>query len=711
MTHQAQSIETLVENLPEVYQPIFNHPEFTAQASRGCQDRLEKIASAYDSISREKGRPLKVLDLGCAQGFFSLNLAKRGATVTAVDYSQPNINVCRKLAEENPEFKVEFLLGSIEPVIQEKIGAQEYDMVLGLSVFHHLIYEHGAEFVFGLFKTLAQKVETGIFEFALNSEPLYWADAQPEEPRQLISDYAFSHQLSMYGTHLSAVERPLYFASNRYWHVDDLYGVIDHFSDRSHQLDNFYHGHSRRYYFSGENIIKIFLTSQNNTANQAELANESAFLGKTVAGFRSAKLLSYGSTEGESWLAREAISGRLLLDMIMAGEEYDDEQIIAGILEQVTALENEGLYHNDLRPWNILIGDDGLVYIIDYGSISESATDGDDLYGQILSFFVLIKEVAQHKIREQKSSRPRFIAPHDFPQKYQSWMSKVWMQPSQEWRFSTILAAYNDHDKISGSVPLSAIVESYLSTTTNHMDWQVKQVQHSLDGKLSALDEALRAEQRSAGAAFAEREKEQLQLIQQLSAKLDALLEKMSAEEQMKAMLENSINENNARVQALAGNNDNLQNEAHAQQVRADALRHELDLVYTSKSWYLTYPLRLLSKFVQSVVHPRRFLSAVKSWVKKKIKGMMVFAMTFISNRPRLKQRAVRLLNRYPGLKYKIKRRLVARHEADVYAAPAVMQVAAPYVSQGSVDQEQACQAKKAGRHEQQKSVLESWFY
>ncbi|HHH9824331.1 TPA: methyltransferase domain-containing protein [Enterobacter asburiae] len=710
MTYQTQSIETLVENLPEVYQPIFNHPEFTAQASRGCRDRLEKIAAAYDYISREKGRPLKVLDLGCAQGFFSLNLAKRGAVVTAVDYSQPNINVCHKLAEENPAFKVEFLLGSIEPVIQEKISNHEYDMVLGLSVFHHLIYEHGSEFVFGLFKTLAQKVETGIFEFALNSEPLHWADAQPDDPRKLIGDYTFSHQLSMYSTHLSAVERPLYFASNKYWHVDDLFGVIDRFSDRSHQLDNFYHGHSRRYYFSGENIIKIFLTSHNNTLNHAELANESALLGKTVAGFRSAKLLSYGSTEGESWLAREAISGRLLLDMIIAGEDYDDEQIIAGILEQVTALENGGLYHNDLRPWNILIGDDGLVYIIDYGSISESTTDGDDLYGQILSFFVLIKEVAQHKIREPKSSRPRFIAPHDFPKKYHSWMSKVWMLPSQEWCFNAILAAYNNHDKVSGSVPLSSIVESYLSTMTNHMDWQVKQMQDRLDGKLSSLDESLRTEQRSTDAAFAEREKEQQQLStkldvlleehrsigvafaerekeqQQLSTKLDALLEKMSAEMQMKAMLENSISKN-------------------------DALRHELNQVYASKSWYLTYPLRLLSKFLQLVVHPRRFLSAAKSWVKKKIKGIFSFAMTFISNRPQLKQQVIRLLNRYPRFKYKIKRHLVERREANVYDTPVVMSIAVPHESQGSVGSEQPCLVKKNSRHEQQKSVLESWFY
>lgn len=105
---------------------------------------------------------------------------------------------------------------------------------------------------------MSSKVETGIFEFALNSEPLYWADAQPEEPRQLIESYTFNHNLSMHGTHLSVVERPLYFASNKYWSVAGNYGVIEHAMRRSHQLDNYYHGDKRRYYFSDNKIIKIF---------------------------------------------------------------------------------------------------------------------------------------------------------------------------------------------------------------------------------------------------------------------------------------------------------------------------------------------------------------------------------------------------------------------------------------------------------------------
>jgi len=415
MIKQEQSITALVEKLPEVYQPIFKHPEFTAQASRSCLDRLERISSVYNYISEEKGRPLKVLDLGCAQGFFSLNLAELGAIVTAIDYSQPNIDVCNKLASENNNLKVEFFLGSIETVINERVMEGEFDLVLGLSVFHHLEYEHGADFVFDLFQQLSSKVETGIFEFALNTEPLYWAESQPKDPRELIECYSFSHYLSMYGTHLSSVERPLFFASNKYWHIEDMYGVIAAYMQRSHQLDNFYHGNNRRYFFSENKTIKIFLDNESGT-NHKEILNESLFLQKEIKGFRTAKLISYGNFEHESWMVRTTIPGKLLLDVIINNENYDDEKIISDLLEQVTILEKNGLYHNDLRPWNILIGDDGLVYIIDYGSISSQVLDGDDLYGQLLSFFVLIKEIAQHRIREQGSQRPPFISPYDFPE-------------------------------------------------------------------------------------------------------------------------------------------------------------------------------------------------------------------------------------------------------------------------------------------------------
>ena len=721
MTYQEQSITALVEQLPEVYQPIFKHPEFSAQASRSCLDRLEKIAAIYDYISKEKGRPLKVLDLGCAQGFFSLSLAARGAIVTAVDYSQPNVDVCNKLADENSGFDVEFLLGSIETIIQERVKEQEYDLVLGLSVFHHLVYEHGAEYVFDLFNILSKKVETGVFEFALNTEPLYWASSQPEEPRKLIEPYAFHHHLSMYGTHLSAIERPLFFASNKYWHIENIFGVIDSFTQRSHQLDNLFHGNNRRYYFSENKIIKIFL-GENDSNNYLELMNESIFLKNETPGFRDSKLICYGSNSSESWLVRTSVPGRLLLDIILNNEYYDDEKIISGVLEQVAILEKNGLYHNDLRPWNILIGDDEQVYLIDYGSISNFVADGDDLYGQMLSFFVLIKEIAQHKVRVQGSQRPPFISPYDFPEKYKEWMTKVWMMPSQQWNFENIALAFQEHNDITGEIPVAAILESHLSTATNHMDWQIKQLQDAFTNKIDNLTDTIHSENNSFNEELSKKESQYMDFLNQLSFKVDAIVNGYNnkcLDENATHLAEHTVRfaESEARTEelqslsrALAEENTNLRGELGMQRRIAEELRNELNLVYGCNSWRLTYPLRILSKVLKLMFNPRRLVASVKSRLKKKSKSLVSIASTFISNRPALRQRAVRLLNRYPGLKYKIKRSLPRNYE-DIAHVPIFTDAKVSERYYSNAEHEQVYATKKTGVNEKQKSVLESWFY
>lgn len=71
-------LNTAVNALPELYQPIYGHEEWDNKSLRNCRDRLPDIEKIYDTLSEKLQRPLRVLDLGCAQGFFSFNLANRG---------------------------------------------------------------------------------------------------------------------------------------------------------------------------------------------------------------------------------------------------------------------------------------------------------------------------------------------------------------------------------------------------------------------------------------------------------------------------------------------------------------------------------------------------------------------------------------------------------------------------------------------------------
>ncbi len=169
-----ETLERLVNALPEVYQPIFGYPEFSTRVSRACEDRLSNISMVYRKLSRHLGRPLRVLDLGCAQGYFSLSLAKLGATTLGVDFDARNIRVCNFLVEKTPKLKCSFDVAHIEDTLQS-LQAGTFDLVLGLSVFHHLAHRYGGLSIQEMLAATSNRITAGLFELALDSEPPSWA--------------------------------------------------------------------------------------------------------------------------------------------------------------------------------------------------------------------------------------------------------------------------------------------------------------------------------------------------------------------------------------------------------------------------------------------------------------------------------------------------------------------------------------------------------
>jgi 2-polyprenyl-3-methyl-5-hydroxy-6-metoxy-1,4-benzoquinol methylase len=68
-----------------------------------------------------------VLDLGCGAGRFSRELAKRGATVTGIDFSQKSVEIARKLTNEP---NVDYRVGSVF----ELDADQAYDLIVCVKV-------------------------------------------------------------------------------------------------------------------------------------------------------------------------------------------------------------------------------------------------------------------------------------------------------------------------------------------------------------------------------------------------------------------------------------------------------------------------------------------------------------------------------------------------------------------------------------------------
>ena len=139
------------------------------------------------------------------------------------------------LALEHPQLNLDFHTARIEHVLPQ-IQPDQFDLVLGLSVFHHLTHELGVSAVEQLLSALAPKIRAALFELALASEPLYWAPAQPADPASILAGFHFVHELAQSGTHLSGVTRPLYFASNYCWYLNEQTGNFDTWASDSHAL-------------------------------------------------------------------------------------------------------------------------------------------------------------------------------------------------------------------------------------------------------------------------------------------------------------------------------------------------------------------------------------------------------------------------------------------------------------------------------------------
>lgn len=81
---------------------------------------------------------LKALDIGCNAGYYSFELARRGARVTALDIDAHYLDQARWAAQiYNLDEQIEFRQ---RPVYQLANTSEQYDIVWFMGVFYHLRY-------------------------------------------------------------------------------------------------------------------------------------------------------------------------------------------------------------------------------------------------------------------------------------------------------------------------------------------------------------------------------------------------------------------------------------------------------------------------------------------------------------------------------------------------------------------------------------------
>lgn len=118
--------------------------DFYNQDPQREHDRLERHQLEYELTWRYLDQYLpaqgSILEIGAATGRYTLELARRGYTLTAVDFSAALIEVCRKrLADEGLAKQVRLVVADARDL--SAVTENQFDAVLLMGPLYHLIIE------------------------------------------------------------------------------------------------------------------------------------------------------------------------------------------------------------------------------------------------------------------------------------------------------------------------------------------------------------------------------------------------------------------------------------------------------------------------------------------------------------------------------------------------------------------------------------------
>ena len=142
------------------YHPNYFEP---SPAVRDCKLRSDMIKDTIGKIGPS------CLDIGCSGGYYSFFMRDLlNGAVKGIDTEQDLIDVCNQRAEEN----------NVKNVLFQKIELSDYlihtkeryNVILYMSVHHHMIARHGMEMASYLLKTLSARCEVMYFDMGQKDE-------------------------------------------------------------------------------------------------------------------------------------------------------------------------------------------------------------------------------------------------------------------------------------------------------------------------------------------------------------------------------------------------------------------------------------------------------------------------------------------------------------------------------------------------------------
>src|ERR1700749_4789664 len=120
-------------NIRHSTKPVGSREDFDEVEAR--KYFVEFHIPAFADFERWKGK--RVLEVGCGIGTDSINFARAGAQLTAVDLSGESLRVARQRAEVmGVADRIEFVQANAEE-LTTAVSGREFDLVYSFGVIHH----------------------------------------------------------------------------------------------------------------------------------------------------------------------------------------------------------------------------------------------------------------------------------------------------------------------------------------------------------------------------------------------------------------------------------------------------------------------------------------------------------------------------------------------------------------------------------------------
>jgi len=143
MTNQTQETTTVqptVDSVHDFWESHVNNEYYTGKArgSKSYFDEIERRRYGWhyhlaDYFARMQNSAGRLLEIGCGIGVDSIQLAKCGFDVTAVDLSETAIEVAREYARYRGQY-IDFQVGNSEGL---NFDDESFDAVYSFGVLHH----------------------------------------------------------------------------------------------------------------------------------------------------------------------------------------------------------------------------------------------------------------------------------------------------------------------------------------------------------------------------------------------------------------------------------------------------------------------------------------------------------------------------------------------------------------------------------------------